>query len=134
MNSSQWYELLIAKFDESSDNDEPMVVVFDNLISGVDTDYFEAYERFVDYASARNATFVTTMELVNISAERPQAEIIHIPSNKSIISSDAHKNCTICETLESITIEDVGDKQSASSASSASSIKPIAMPKAVMIE
>ena len=131
LNSSQWYELLIGKFDESSDNDEPMVVVFDNLISGVDIGYFEAFERFIDYASARNATFVTTMELVNISAERPLAEIIHSPSNKSIISSDAHKNCTICETLESISIEDVKDKQRASNASS---IKPTAMPKAVMIE
>jgi len=131
LNSSQWYELLIGKYNESSDNDEPMVVVFDNLISGVDMEYFEAYERFIDYATARNATFVTTMELVNISSERTQAEIIPNPSIKTTIAEDAHKNCIICDMLENITIENAKDEERASNASS---IKPTAMPKAVMSE
>lgn len=131
LNSSQWYELLIGKFNESSENDEPMVVVFDNLISGVDTKYFEAYERFIDYATARNATFVTTMELVNMSSERAQAEIPHNSSSKTTIDEDIHKKCIICETLENITIENAEDEEKASNASS---IKPTAMPKAVMSE
>ena len=131
LNSSQWYELLVGKFNESSENEEPMVAVFDNLISGVDMEYFEAYERFLDYATARNATFVTTMELVNMSLRRARAEITLNSSNITTIDEDAHKSCIICETLKNITIENVEEEKMASNAST---IKPTAMPKAVMSE
>jgi len=131
LNSSQWYELLVGKFNESSENEEPMVAVFDNLISGVDMEYFEAYERFLDYATDRNATFVTTMELVNMSLRRSQAEITLNSSNITTIDEDAHKSCIICETLKNITIENVEEEKMASNAST---IKPTAMPKAVMSE
>ena len=49
-----------------------MVVVFDNLISGHDAEFLNTFKKFIDYATLKNATFVTTMDLVNMSiAENP---------------------------------------------------------------
>ena len=63
-SASKWYDLLASKFDESAKNGEPVVVIFNNLISG-SGDYYGAYKDFIDYAISRNARFVTTLELVN---------------------------------------------------------------------
>jgi len=65
-SGSKWYDLLIGKFDEAAIKGDPMVVIFNNLISG-SGDYLDAYKDFVNYATSKNAKFVTTMELINIT-------------------------------------------------------------------
>ena len=40
-----------------------MVVVFTNTVSGSD-EYLDAYKKFVEYATSKGASFVTTKELV----------------------------------------------------------------------
>lgn len=66
MNGTQWYRLLADSFDRSATKGEPTVAVFTNIISGAG-DYLNAYKRFVEYAASRNATFVTTGQLVEIA-------------------------------------------------------------------
>ena len=63
LNGTNWYNQLAGKFDESSGKGEPMVVVFTNTVSGSD-EYLDAYKKFVEYASSKGASFVTTKELV----------------------------------------------------------------------
>ena len=66
ISGSKWYDLLAAKFDESAINGDPMVVIFSNQVSG-SGDYLDAYKNFVTYATSKNAKFVTTMELINMT-------------------------------------------------------------------
>jgi hypothetical protein len=63
LNGTDWYNLLVSKFDESASKGEPMVVVFTNTVSGWD-EYLDAYKKFVEYAAGKDASFVTTKELV----------------------------------------------------------------------
>ncbi len=63
LNGTQWYNQLVGKFDESAGKGEPMVVVFTNTVSGSD-EYLDAYKKFVEYATSKGASFVTTKELV----------------------------------------------------------------------
>ena len=63
LNGTQWYNQLVGKFDDSAGKGEPMVVVFTNTVSGSD-EYLDAYKKFVEYASSKGASFVTTKELV----------------------------------------------------------------------
>ena len=64
ISGSKWYELLVGKFDEAAINGDPMVVIFSNQVSG-SGDYLDAFKNFVNYATTKNAKFVTTMELIN---------------------------------------------------------------------
>jgi hypothetical protein len=128
LSSSQWYDILIGKFNESSKNNDPMVVIFDNLISGQDAEFLDTYKRFIDYATSKSATFVTTMELVNMSIARGPVSIILDPNGKSISSNDTPSNCTICDTLKNVTIENLENS------TEDSSVEPVAMPKAVFSE
>ncbi len=66
LDGSKWYEILVGKFEEAANKGEPMVVILNNLVSGSD-DYLDAYKDFIDYATMKNAKFVTTMELVNLT-------------------------------------------------------------------
>jgi hypothetical protein len=66
LNGTDWYNLLVSKFDESAGKGEPMVVVFTNTISGSD-EYLDAYKKFVEYAAGKGASFVTSKELVEHS-------------------------------------------------------------------
>jgi hypothetical protein len=65
-SGSKWYDTLTAKFDEAAISGDPMVVIFSNQVSG-SGDYLDAYKKFVNYATSKNAKFVTTTELVNIT-------------------------------------------------------------------
>jgi len=67
LNGTQWYDLLIKNFLECSDLDDPMVLLFHNYVSGEDNEYMTAFKRFVDFAASENATFVTTMDLVEMA-------------------------------------------------------------------
>jgi len=67
-SSSQWYDALEQKFIEVQEKDEPMVVLLTKSVSG-SGEYFDALKEFLDFATSNSATFVTTMELVNMSLE-----------------------------------------------------------------
>jgi hypothetical protein len=84
-SASKWYDLLASKFDESAQNGEPMVVIFNNLISG-SGDYYGAYKDFIDYATSKNARFVTTLELVNTAmAKNGNGKIPALAGAKSTV-------------------------------------------------
>ena len=68
LSSAQWYDALEAKFNAAKASDEPMVIILTKSISG-SGDYFEAFKKFLDFATSNDATFVTTMDLVNMSRE-----------------------------------------------------------------
>jgi hypothetical protein len=93
LNGSQWYDLLVSEFEESSESGSPVVVAFDNLISGTRQDYLEAYLGFIDYASSRSANFVTTSELVNMSSNSS--------SEYPGTSEPAESGCTECDNAKS---------------------------------
>jgi peptidoglycan/xylan/chitin deacetylase (PgdA/CDA1 family) len=75
-NGTQWYDLLVSKFQECADRGDPMVVLFHNFVSGEDGEYMTAFRKFVDFAASENATFVTTMDLVEMAKRnRPMSGI-----------------------------------------------------------
>jgi len=45
----------------------PVVVLFHNFVSGEDSEYMTAFKKFIDFAASKNATFVTTMDLVEMA-------------------------------------------------------------------
>jgi peptidoglycan/xylan/chitin deacetylase (PgdA/CDA1 family) len=67
LNGTQWSDLLVSKFQECADRGDPMVVLFHNFVSGEDGEYMTAFKKFVDFAASDNATFVTTMDLVEMA-------------------------------------------------------------------
>ncbi len=67
LNGTQWSDLLVRKFQECADSGDPMVVLFHNFVSGEDSEYMAAFREFVDFAVSKNATFVTTMDLVEMA-------------------------------------------------------------------
>jgi peptidoglycan/xylan/chitin deacetylase (PgdA/CDA1 family) len=70
---AQWYDILVQEFEECASRGDPMVVIFHNFISGEDDEYKGTYTNFISYAMERNATFVTTMDLVKRARERIKA-------------------------------------------------------------
>jgi peptidoglycan/xylan/chitin deacetylase (PgdA/CDA1 family) len=83
LSGSQWYDLLVGSFDESAEAGEPMVVIFSNLVSG-DGEYLDAYRNFLDYAQSKGATFVKTIQLVDMAAARqPGDEMTALVSAKT---------------------------------------------------
>jgi hypothetical protein len=64
LSGSQWYDALVAKFQEASSKDEPVVILLTTSISG-SGDFLDALKKFLDYAKSNNAKFVTTMDLVS---------------------------------------------------------------------
>jgi len=69
MNGTQWYDILVSRFDESGTNGEPLVAIFTNTVSG-SGDYLNAYKKFVEYAASKNATFVMSKQLVEMAKTR----------------------------------------------------------------
>ena len=67
-SSAQWYDALEQKIIEVQQRDEPMVILLTKSVSG-SGEYFDALKKFLDFATTNSATFVTTMELVNMSLE-----------------------------------------------------------------
>jgi hypothetical protein len=70
-NGTQWSDFLIEKFFECSDRGDLLVVIFHNLVAGEDSEYLTAFKKFVDFAASENASFVTTMDLVEIAKRNP---------------------------------------------------------------
>lgn len=84
LSSAQWHDALVAKFNEAQERDEPMVILLTKSVS-TSGDFFDALKKFLDFAISKDATFVTTMDLVNIS--RGEA---YVPP------ADANRICTTC--------------------------------------
>jgi len=73
LTGSQWYDLLIAEFEECSRKGDPMVVIFHNFVYGTDEEYQKVYAEFVEYAFSKGADFVSTMELVEMTKIETEA-------------------------------------------------------------
>ncbi|VVB72857.1 Uncharacterised protein [uncultured archaeon] len=69
LNGTDWYDLLVSTFDESSAKGDPMVAVFTNTVSG-SGEYLDAYKKFVEYAVSKGASFVTTGQLVDTAKSK----------------------------------------------------------------
>jgi hypothetical protein len=67
LSGPEWQDLLTSEFDECVERGEPMVVIFTNVITGQDEGYMGAYRNFVEYATSKDATFVSTLELVEMA-------------------------------------------------------------------
>ena len=69
LTSSQWYDALTGKFSEAQNNDEPVVIVLTASISG-NGEYQDVLTQFLDLVVTQDASFVTTMDLVNMSRQK----------------------------------------------------------------
>jgi hypothetical protein len=112
LSGPQWYDILESKFEESAKKGDPVVLIFDNQITGRDADYLEAYLNFIDYALSKKATFVTTSELVKMSkAKKP----VSTSSGKSAATSNTvESGCIACDALENATINATFENKTAS--------------------
>lgn len=84
LTGPQWYNILESKFNDASKSGDPMVVIFSSLVSG-SGDYLDAYKKFISYASSKKATFVTTMQLVNMTIAKQSSK----PLSRNITASTA---------------------------------------------
>ena len=112
LSSSQWLDLLQAKFDDAQGKDEPVVISLSTPVSGRG-EYLSALGQFLDYALSNGARFVTTMDLVNMSL--PSGEDLFLParkvqegevsgiSNLSIVQ-EGNKRCEACEAERNASI------------------------------
>lgn len=92
ISGSKWYDVLAAKFDEAAINGDPMVVIFSNQVSG-SGDYLDAYKNFIEYAVSKNAKFVTTMELINMTeAKNVTVKLPLSDVNPSVCPTCGQKN------------------------------------------
>ncbi len=88
LSGSQWYDILVGRFDQSVRDEVPMIVIFNSTISGAG-DYLDTYRKFINYAGTKNAHFVSTIQLVNDT-------MANDPSDKSQIVT-ARPECPECD-------------------------------------
>lgn len=103
LSGTQWYDLLVKKFDESSKSKDPMVVIFSTPVSG-SGDYLNAYKKFINYANGKGARFVTTLQLVEMAKARQEGGQIptKIPSSENRQPNNASEtgvlgSCPTCD-------------------------------------
>ncbi|HPJ83584.1 MAG TPA: hypothetical protein PLM24_02650 [Methanothrix sp.] len=70
LSGAEWEDLLMSEFDECAEGGDPMVVIFTNVVTGEDEGYMEAYRNFIDRANSKDASFVSTLELVEMARSR----------------------------------------------------------------
>lgn len=104
LDGSQWHDILVNKFDEATKKGEPMVVVFDNMISGKEPDYLNAYIKFLDYAAAKGAKFVTTLELVDMSKAGIKASLSKVATEAKSTTIANNTGCTVCDTMKNASL------------------------------
>jgi hypothetical protein len=90
-SATQWYNSLVAKFDEIQDRDEPLVISLNTSVSS-SGDYLDVLNRFMDYAISKKAEFVTTSQLV----EMARTDIRDAASLPTIVSGE----CLTCGQSE----------------------------------
>lgn len=66
LSGSQWYDALVGKLSEIQGKDEPLVIVLTAPVSG-SGDYLDALNNFIAYAKSKNASFVTSKQLVDMA-------------------------------------------------------------------
>lgn len=126
LNSSQWSDLLKAKLDESADRDEPVVISLSTLISG-EGDYLEALKEFLDYAATKNADFVTTNDLVNLSRQKDlegvqssaggakdEIAVDDINLSRNATTKEASTDCPSCEAKKNASLNASGQSDAIS--------------------
>jgi hypothetical protein len=110
LSSSQWYDLLVGKFDEASGKDEPMVISLSTSVSGTG-DYLDALKQFLNYAASNNAKFVKTSDLVNMSItgvhEAPDSSAMNIAPFAENHSQATGSGCAECDAAKNTTINAV---------------------------
>jgi len=77
LGSNAWYDALTGKFDEAQKNGQPVVIALTTSVSG-SGNYLDALKRFLNFALTNKASFVTTMDLVNmtrIDGDHPVASL-----------------------------------------------------------
>jgi hypothetical protein len=94
LSSSEWYDALVGKFAEAQKNDQPIVIVLTSSVSGTGS-YLDALKRFLDFASSKKASFVTTMDLVKMA---------HPESFQTSIAIQSREECTACGQKGNATI------------------------------
>ena len=106
ISSSQWYDLMKAKFDDAQGKKEPVVISLSTSISGTG-DYLEALKQFLDYAMSKDARFLTTIDLVNMSRqedfEETATSIAKAKSETGIssnatITEEGSSGCASCDS------------------------------------
>lgn len=84
LGSNKWYDVLTGKYEEAQKNGQPMVIALTTSVSG-SGNYLDALKLFLDFALSNKASFVTTMDLVNMT---------HIDGDQHPAS--VTKECTTC--------------------------------------
>ena len=80
--AAQWYDAMVGKFDEIQGKDEPLVIGITTSISG-SGEYLDALNMFMDYALSNKASFVTTMQLVDLAKTGERDVSALLPENSS---------------------------------------------------
>ena len=92
LNASEWYDVLAGKFDEIQEKDEPLVISLTTRVSG-SGEYFDALKRFIDYATSKKASFITTNQLVDMTKAG-----VHSVSELPAVSES--NECLTCDQSE----------------------------------
>ncbi len=102
LDGNDWYEAMATKLDQIQGKDEPLVISLTIPVSG-SGDYLDALKKFMDYAINRNATFITTIQLVEMAktGERDISKLTAINASKGCVNcseSDVKINATVTNT------------------------------------
>ncbi|HWQ18249.1 MAG TPA: hypothetical protein VN455_00605 [Methanotrichaceae archaeon] len=98
-SATEWSDLLISKFDQAAASGEPVVAIFSISVSG-SGEYLGAFKRFLNYAVSKNAKFVTTMELVDLTKEGGLSSLSQVPSSPSPANLTINTSCSFCDSLK----------------------------------
>lgn len=74
---SQWSDALEDKFLEEKETGEPVVIALTTSVSG-NGDYLDVLKEFLEFAVSKDASFVTTLDLVNMSREEGYVPKINV--------------------------------------------------------
>lgn len=93
LDAGQWYEALTTKFDQIQGKNETLVISLTTSVSG-SGDFLDALKEFIRYVLKRDAEFVTTAQLVELS-RRGMGDVSELAR---VI--DASSNCVNCSQSE----------------------------------
>jgi hypothetical protein len=98
LSARQWKDLLESKYDQAASKNEPLVAIFSISVSG-SGEYLGALSSFLDYALSKNARFVTTSQLVNITKTAGENNLSELKSSASLANA-TKAGCSICDSLK----------------------------------
>ncbi len=111
LGSNAWYDALTGTFVAAQKNGQPMVIALTTSVSG-SGNYLDALKRFLNFALSNKASFVTTMDLVNmmrIDGDQPVASLTKEcttcgKKNNNIVIMVSQNNTTQAASSEVATI------------------------------